>query len=145
MIENNLKTVPQLLGNDVTPDRQQGADELLQYLPKALKLIREDAGYRQTGAAARSGLSKAMLSSYETGKTLPSLGSLTTFLAAIGRNFADFQDALDKVRGASPQRQPTENDLEREVGQVVLKAIQYVIERKERDAASGSARDGEEA
>src|SRR4029077_15659525 len=100
MIQNNLKTVPQF----------HGLDELLQFLPKALKLIREGAGYRQTHAAARSGLSKAMLSSYETGKTQPSLGSLTTLLAAIGKDFADFQDALDKVRGASPQRQPAGKD-----------------------------------
>src|ERR1700760_1892729 len=145
MSQSNLKTVPQSLGNDVTPDWQQGADELLQCLPKALKLVREAAGYRQTAASARSGLSKAMLSSYETGKTLPSLGSLATLLAAIGKDFADFQDAIDKVRGAPPQRQPTENDLEREVGQVVLKAIQYVIERKKRDDTSDSARDGGEA
>ncbi|MFL6235325.1 MAG: helix-turn-helix domain-containing protein [Thermoanaerobaculia bacterium] len=145
MIQNNLKTVPQLLGNDMPPDQQQGAVELLQCLPKAFRLIREGAGYRQTDAAARSGLSKAMLSAYETGKTLPSLGSLTTLLAAIGKDFADLQDAIDKVRGASPERQPAEKDLEREVGQVVLKAIQYVIERKERDATSGSARDGGEA
>ena len=145
MTPSNPETALQSLGNDVTPDRQQGADELLQCLPKALKLIREGAGYRQTQAAERSGLSKAMLSGYETGKTLPSLGSLTTFLAAIGKDFADFQDAINKVRGASPELQPTEKDLEREVGQVVLKAIQYVIERKERDAASGSARDDGEA
>lgn len=135
MIQNNLKTVPQF----------QGVDELLQFLPRALKLIREGAGYRQTQASARSGLSKAMLSSYETGKTQPSLGSLTTLLAAIGKDFADLQNALNMVRGVSAQRQPTENELEREVGQVVLKAIQYVIERKERDAASGSTRDGGEA
>ena len=138
MIQSNLKTVLQF----------QGADELLQYLPKALKLIREGAGYRQTDAAARSGLSKAMLSSYETGKTLPSLGSLTTLLAAIGKDFADFQNAINMVRGVSPQRQPTKKELELEVWQAALKAlkaIQKVIERKERDATSGSARDGGEA
>jgi transcriptional regulator with XRE-family HTH domain len=145
MTRSNPKTALQSLGNDLTPDPQQDADELLQCLPKALKLIREDAGYRQTGAAERSGLSKAMLSSYETGKTMPSLGSLTTLLAAIGKDFADFQDAINRVRGASSELQPTEKDLEREVGQVVLKAIQYVVERKERDATSGSARDGGEA
>ncbi|HET9210644.1 MAG TPA: helix-turn-helix transcriptional regulator [Thermoanaerobaculia bacterium] len=137
MSQNNLKTVPQLLGN--------GADELLQCLPKALKLVREGAGYRQTDAAARSGLSKGMLSTYETGKTLPSLGSLTTLLASLGKDFADLQEAIDKLRGASPERQTAEKDLEREVGQVVLKAIQYVIERKERDATSGSPQDGGEA
>ena len=135
MIQNNLKTVPQF----------QGVDELLQFLPKALKLIREGAGYRQTHASARSGLSKAMLSSYETGKTQPSLGSLTTLLSAIGKDFADLQNALNMVRGVSPQRQSAEKDVEREVGQVVLKAIQYVIERKERDAASDSTRDSGEA
>ena len=138
MIQSNLKTVLPF----------QGADELLQCLPKALKLIREGAGYRQTDAAARSGLSKAMLSSYETGKTLPSLGSLTTLLAAIGKDFADLQNALNMVRGVSAQRQPTKKELELEVWQVALKALkafQNLIERKERDAASGSTRDGGEA
>lgn len=145
MSKSNLKTVSQSLGNNVTPDRQQGADELLQCLPKALKLVREGAGYRQTDASARSGLSKAMLSSYETGKTVPSLGSLTILLVAIGRDFADLQDAMDLLLGTSPKRQPTNKDLEREVGQVVLKAIEYVVERRERDATSSSARDGGEA
>jgi transcriptional regulator with XRE-family HTH domain len=137
MIQSNLKTV-----------QVQGADELLQCLPKALRLIREGLGYRQTDVAERSGLTKAMLSSYETGKTQPSLGSLTTLLAAIGKDFADFQNAINMVRGVSSKRQPTEKELELEVGQVVLKAlkaIQNVMERKGRDATSGSARDGGEA
>jgi transcriptional regulator with XRE-family HTH domain len=112
-------------------DQQQPRHEgLLQFVPEALKLIRQGAGLRQTDISERSGLTKAMLSAYETGKTLPTLVSLTAFLAAIGKDLADFQEVLDLVRNVSPKRAPDERDLERDVGRVVLKAIQDVIERQ---------------
>jgi len=115
-------------------------EELLQFVPEALKLIRQGAGLRQTDVSERSGLTKAMLSAYETGKTLPTLTSLTTFLVAIGKDLADFQEVLDLVRKVSPRRTPDERDLEREVGRVVLKAIQDAIElRVERGAPQSSS------
>lgn len=115
-------------------------DGLLQFVPEALKLIRQGVGLRQTDVSERSGLTKAMLSAYETGKTLPTLVSLTTFLAAIGKDLADFQEVLDMVRKVSPKRTTDERDLEREVGRVVLRAIRDVIERQaERSAARSSS------
>ena len=114
--------------------------ELLHFVPEALKLIRQSAGLRQTDVSERSGLTKAMLSSYEMGKTLPTLVSLTAFLVAVGKDFSDFQDVLDMLRKVSPKRAPDERDLEREVGRVVLKAIQDVIERQaERGAPRSSS------
>jgi transcriptional regulator with XRE-family HTH domain len=115
-------------------------EELLQFVPEALKLLRQGTGLRQTEVSQRSGLTKAMLSSYETGKTLPNLGSLTAFLIAMDKDLADFQEVLDMVRKVSPKRTPDKRDLEREVGSVVLKAIQDVIERQaERDASRSSS------
>jgi transcriptional regulator with XRE-family HTH domain len=111
-------------------------EELLQFVPEALKLLRQGTGLRQTEVSKRSGLTKAMLSSYETGKTLPNLASLTAFLLAMDKDLSDLQEVLDMVRKVSPKRTPDERDLAREVGRVVLRAIQDVIERQaeERDA-----------
>ena len=115
-------------------------DELLQFVPEALKLIRQSTGLRQTDVSERSGLTKAMLSSYETGKTLPNLASLTSFLIAMDKDLSDLQEALDMVRKVSPKRTLDERDLEREVGRVVLKAIQDAIElRAERGAPQSSS------
>lgn len=123
----------------MVPDRQKPRHEgLLQFVPEAMKLIRQGEGLRQTDVSERSGLTKAMLSAYETGKTLPTLVSLATFLTAIGKDFADFQEVLDLLRNVSPRRAPDERDLEREVGRVVLRAIQDVIERQ---AERGAPRD----
>jgi transcriptional regulator with XRE-family HTH domain len=113
--------------------------ELLKFVPEAMKLIRQGAGFRQTDVADRSGLTKAMLSSYETGKTLPNLTSLTSFLAAIGKDLSDFQEVIDMVRKVSPKRTPDDKDLEREVGHVVLRAIRDVVERKVEGGAAGSS------
>ena len=105
-------------------------EELLQFVPEALKLMRQGMGLRQTEVSERSGLTKAMLSSYETGKTLPNLASLTAFLLAMDKDFSDLQEVLDMVRKVSPKRTLDERDLERDLGRVVLKAIQDVIERQ---------------
>lgn len=115
----------------MAPEQQQSLpDELLQFVPDALKLMRQGLGLRQTDVSVRSGLTKAMLSSYEKGKTLPNLTSLTTLLFALGKDFADFQEVLDMVRKVSPKRSTDERELEREVGRVVLKAIQDALKRQ---------------
>jgi len=124
----------------MVPKRQQSRpDELLRFVPAALKLMRQGTGLRQAEVSKRSGLTKAMLSSYETGKTLPNLGSLVTFLLALDKDFSDFQEVLDMVRKVSPERSPDEKDLEREVGRVLLKAIHDVIKRQgvSQDAGDG--------
>jgi len=119
--------------------RKARPEEILQFVPEALKLIRQGTGLRQTDVSERSGLTKAMLSSYETGKTLPTLVSLTAFLVAIGKDLADFQEVLDMVRKVSSKRTADERDLERELGRVVLNAIQDVIERQAKRGAPRSS------
>jgi transcriptional regulator with XRE-family HTH domain len=66
-------------------------------LGKALRLLRARHSRRQNEVAASAGLTKAMLSSYETGVRLPSLPSLGAILAAFGDDFHDLQKALDEV------------------------------------------------
>lgn len=121
---------------------QPRPDGLLQFVPEALKLIRQGTGLRQTEVSERSGLTKAMLSSYETGKTLPTLASLTAFLGAIGKDLSDFQEVLDMVRKVSPKRTQDERDMERDLGRVVLKAIRDVIERQAKRGAPRSPSQG---
>src|SRR4051812_33492013 len=131
---------PKLIGGCMARDQRKARpEEILQFVPEALKLIRQGTGLRQTDVSERSGLTKAMLSSYETGKTLPTLVSLTAFLVAIGKDLADFQEVLDMVRKVSSKRTADERDLERELGRVVLNAIQDVIERQAKRGAPRSS------
>ena len=57
-------------------------------------------GRKQNEVAARAGVTKAMLSSYETGMRLPSVPSLNAILTALEDDFHDLQSALDEVRGS---------------------------------------------
>ena len=69
-------------------------------LGKALRLLRVRQSRRQNNVAASAGVTKAMLSSYETGVRLPSIPSLGAILAALEDDLHDLQDALDEVRGS---------------------------------------------
>lgn len=42
-----------------------------------------------------------MLSSYETGKSTPSLASLVAILGAVGTDFSELQDALEAISGTT--------------------------------------------
>lgn len=66
-------------------------------LGPALRLLRGRRHLKQMQVAAKAGITKAMLSSYETGAATPSLQSLTSILGAIGSDFREFQDALHAV------------------------------------------------
>lgn len=66
-------------------------------LGKALRWIREKRGLRQYEVARTAGITKAMLSAYETGKQRPSLESLEKVLGALGANLATLARALDHV------------------------------------------------
>jgi len=99
----------------------QGGEDLTRLIPEALKRVRQAAGLRQIDVAAKSGLSKAMVSAYEGGKALPSLPSLGAYLSAIGCNLADLQDALDEL-GALPKSRTADLEArERAIGRAVLK------------------------
>ena len=68
-------------------------------LGPALRLLRSRRHLKQTEVAEKSGLTKAMLSSYETGKATPSLASLDALLGAMETDFSEFQDALRAASG----------------------------------------------
>ncbi len=67
-------------------------------LGPALRLLRGRRHLKQMQVAAMAGITKAMLSSYETGAATPSLQSLTSILGAMGSDFREFQEALHAVK-----------------------------------------------
>lgn len=99
--------------------REEGID--IRLVPQALRRVRQTAGLLQVHVAQRSGLTRAMVSAYEAGKSIPSVRSLSVYLGAIGRNLGDLQDELDRLSGRSID-EPIE-DRERIVGRAVLKAL----------------------
>lgn len=63
-------------------------------LGPALRRLRMARGLRQYEAAEKAGVTKAMLSAYETGKRRPSLKTLDSLLTAIGVDLGDLHRAL---------------------------------------------------
>jgi transcriptional regulator with XRE-family HTH domain len=88
---------------------------------QALRRVRQATGLLQVDVAARSGRTRAMVSAYELGRSVPSLASLSVYLGAIGRNLGDLQDEVNRLSGRSIA-EPVE-DRERIVGRAVLKAL----------------------
>ena len=68
-------------------------------LGKAIKWLREDAELRQNEIATRAGITKAMISSYESGRSVPTIATLDKILSAIGADIADLCSALALVNG----------------------------------------------
>jgi transcriptional regulator with XRE-family HTH domain len=75
-----------------TPDR------LRPFLGPALRRLREQRRLRQNEAAAAAGITKAMLSAYETGRRLPALRTLQAVLVALKADFRHLDEALRWVR-----------------------------------------------
>lgn len=75
-------------------------------LGKALRWLRGKQDKRQYQLAEQAGITKAMLSAYETGKQRPSLETLEKVLEALGVGLAELHDALDIVneRTSAPGR-----------------------------------------
>lgn len=73
-------------------------------LGKALRWLREKEGRRQYEVALAAGVTKAMLSAYETGKQSPSLKSLEQILEALGSDLVELARALDHVNERRPRR-----------------------------------------
>ena len=117
----SLASILQALNRDFH-DLQEALDEVRQRTPassggpvdpqhlgKALRLLRTRQNTTQVAIADRAGLTKAMLSCYETGAQLPSMQSLASTLQALGADFHDLQDAIDQI-----QEQSQEQDLQPE-------------------------------
>lgn len=76
-------------------------------LGKALRWLRARQDLRQYQVAEAAGVTKAMLSAYETGKQKPSLDTLEKLLDGLGASLGDLHQALGIVRGqADPLRTP---------------------------------------
>jgi transcriptional regulator with XRE-family HTH domain len=97
--------------------------EISQRFPEALRRVRQGTRLRQIDVSLRSGLSKAMVSAYEGGKSLPSLLSLWAYLGALGRDLSDLQEALDELGGLPLRLSADMGARERSVGRAVLKAL----------------------
>jgi transcriptional regulator with XRE-family HTH domain len=66
-------------------------------LGRALRWIRDRQGKRQYQVADTAGITKAMLSAYETGKQKPSLETLEKILLALESDLFDLHNALQIV------------------------------------------------
>lgn len=66
-------------------------------LGRALRWLRDRRGKRQYQIADSAGITKAMLSAYETGKQKPSLDTLEKILAALDCDLNDLHNALQIV------------------------------------------------
>ena len=73
-------------------------------LGRALRWLREAQGVRQYQIADTAGITKAMLSAYETGRQKPSLETLDKILVALGCDLRDLHRALDVFRIHNPGR-----------------------------------------
>jgi transcriptional regulator with XRE-family HTH domain len=66
-------------------------------LGRALRWLRDRQGKRQYQVAEAAGITKAMLSAYETGKQKPSLDTLEKILDALASDLNDLHNALQIV------------------------------------------------
>src|SRR5215212_1170511 len=70
---------------------------IFQGLGRALRWLRDRQAKRQYQVAESAGITKAMLSAYETGKQKPSLDTLEKILAALDGDLNDLHNALQIV------------------------------------------------
>ncbi|HXU33381.1 MAG TPA: helix-turn-helix transcriptional regulator [Thermoanaerobaculia bacterium] len=71
-------------------------------LGRSLRWLRDRQGKRQYQVADSAGITKAMLSAYETGKQKPSLDTLEKILEALGSDLAELHNALQIVNERPP-------------------------------------------
>jgi transcriptional regulator with XRE-family HTH domain len=68
-------------------------------LGQALRWLRDRIGKKQYQVAAAAGVTKGMLSAYETGRQKPSLDTLEKLLNTLGCDLHDLHNALEIVNG----------------------------------------------
>jgi transcriptional regulator with XRE-family HTH domain len=98
-----VKTVPRPRRTRIMqkPEPLSGVapDLFIEPLGPALRLLRGRRKLRQFQVAEMAGMTKAMLSSYETGSVTPSLLSLSSILLAMKTDLHELQEALHAVAG----------------------------------------------
>ena len=68
----------------------------------ALAALRRPSGMAQEDVARRLGITRAQVSYYESGKTVPSYFRLLSFLDLLGRDLRDLQETLDGIEHRPP-------------------------------------------
>lgn len=75
------------------------SSSILEGLGLALRWLRDRQGRKQFQVANAAGITKGMLSSYETGRQRPSLDTLEKILDSLGCDLNDLHNALQLVNG----------------------------------------------
>ena len=83
----------------LTKRRKERLTPELRAIGEALRLLRVQAHRKQHQLADSAGVTKAMLSAYETGKQVPSMPTLLAILRGLGADFCDLQKAMDALSG----------------------------------------------
>jgi transcriptional regulator with XRE-family HTH domain len=73
--------------------------ESKRYLGAALKWLRSQRGWAQKELAATAKITRAMVSSYEKGKQMPTLPTIDKIMTALGADFCDLHYAFEHVNG----------------------------------------------
>jgi transcriptional regulator with XRE-family HTH domain len=75
------------------------ATSVLDGLGQALRWLRDRLGKKQYQVAEAAGITKGMLSAYETGRQRPSLETLDKLLGTLGCTLHDLHNAIEIVNG----------------------------------------------
>lgn len=81
------------------PNQPSSPTSLMNGLGQALRWLRERQARKQYRVADSAGITKGMLSAYETGRQRPSLESLEKLLETLGCDLNDLHNALQIVNG----------------------------------------------
>lgn len=82
------------------------ATSVLNGLGQALRWLRDRLGKKQYQVAEAAGITKGMLSAYETGRQRPSLDTLEKLLGTLGCDLHDLHNAIQIVNGRPAALRP---------------------------------------
>jgi transcriptional regulator with XRE-family HTH domain len=84
------------------------ANSVLNGLGQALRWLRDRLGRKQYQVAEAAGITKGMLSAYETGRQRPSLETLDKLLSTLGCDLNDLHNAIQIVNGRPAAIRPAD-------------------------------------
>jgi len=82
------------------------ATSVLNGIGQALRWLRDRLGKKQYQVAEAAGITKGMLSAYETGRQRPSLETLEKLLSTLGCDLHDLHNAIQIVNGRPAAMRP---------------------------------------
>lgn len=82
------------------------ATSVMDGLGQALRWLRDRNGRKQYQVAEAAGITKGMLSAYETGRQRPSLETLDKLLSTLGCTLHDLHNAIEIVNGRPAAGKP---------------------------------------